>query len=135
MSTEEWSASPCCSMPADSSRLCGGRVGADRLRTVDTAATVGVRAIDDATSETAEDEPPGDSGDDESQLVTIATNTAPPTTTTTSPFSSATAVVADGNGDWAVTVFFSTAPANETFTVWVPDGSSVTTFDFVHVVA
>ena len=183
-----------------------------------------VPAIDDATSETAEDEPPGDSGDDEPQLVTIATTTAPPTTlpanpdhltppstteapvavvsttipptttvavptttvpptttaapttttvppttttapalftaaarygsceldppydeysgtatpgatvTITSPYSSATAVVADGNGDWAVTVFFLTAPANETFTVSVTDGSSVKTFDFVHVV-
>ena len=54
----------------------------------------------------------------------------PPTTTPPTPVGQCVPL----NGDWAVTVFFLTAPANETFTVSVTDGSSVKTFDFVHVV-
>ncbi|MEM9464210.1 MAG: hypothetical protein AAGA90_02500 [Actinomycetota bacterium] len=52
-----------------------------------------------------------------------------------SPHSPPTEITAGDDGHWAVTVFFPTAPANETFTVTVSDGVTSMAFDFVHVVA
>ena len=57
------------------------------------------------------------------------------TVTITSPYSTPVEVTADGSGSWAMTVFFPSAPANETFSVTFSDGTSVKTLDFIHVVA
>lgn len=55
------------------------------------------------------------------------------TVTITSPYSDPVQVTAAGDGTWAVTVFFPSAPANETFTVSLSDGTETVGLAFVHI--